>query len=212
MVFARFLPQDERFFDYFDKAGQNAAEVAQALLDLLDNYNDVESKARRIRDLERRGDEITHEIFKALNRTFVTPLDREDIADLAGRLDDFVDAIEEATRRIWLYRIDAPTECARLLGGIISRQATLIASTVPLLEKKGQWDQLLQSSIDINRLEGEADDLLDRALKERFEGVNDVNGLIKAIIWGEIYQHLEEAADRAEDVADTLERIVVKNA
>lgn len=212
MVLARFLPRDERFFDYFHKAVENAAEVAQALSDLLDHYSEVERKALRVRDLERRGDEITHQIFKALNSTFVTPLDREDIADLAGRLDDFVDAIEEATRRIWLYHIDEPTEYARLLVHIISKQGTLIASTVPLLENRRQWDKLLQCSIDINRLEGEADDVLDRALMEQFEGVSDIGGLIKAIRWGEIYQHLEDAADRAEDVADTLERIVVKNA
>ena len=212
MVLARFLPRDERFFDYFHKAVENAEEVAQALSDLLDHYSEVERKALRVRDLERRGDEITHQIFKALNSTFVTPLDREDIADLAGRLDDFVDAIEEATRRIWLYHIGEPTEYARLLVHIISKQGTLIASTVPLLENRRQWDKLLQCSIDINRLEGEADDVLDRALMEQFEGVSDIGGLIKAIRWGEIYQHLEDAADRAEDVADTLERIVVKNA
>ena len=212
MVLARFLPRDERFFDYFHKAVENAEEVAQALSDLLDHYSEVERKALRVRDLERRGDEITHQIFKALNSTFVTPLDREDIADLAGRLDDFVDAIEEATRRIWLYHIDEPTEYALLLVHIISKQATLIASTVPLLENRRQWDKLLQCSIDINRLEGEADDVLDRALMEQFEGVSDIGGLVKATRWGEIYQHLEDAADRAEDVADTLERIVVKNA
>lgn len=165
-----------------------------------------------MRDLEHQGDEITHQIFRALYRTFVTPLDREDIADLAGRLDDFVDAIEEATRWIWLYHIDEPTEHARLLARIIDKQATLIASTVPLLENRKQWDHLLQCSIDINRLEGEADDVLERALMEQFDGVSDIGGLIKAIRWGEIYQHLEDAADRAEDIADTLERIVVKNA
>ncbi len=212
MVLARFLPHDERFFDYFRQATENAAEVAQALCELLENYSDVEQKALRVRNLERRGDEITHQIFKALYRTFVTPLDREDIVDLASRLDDFVDAIEETTRRIRLYRIDQPTEHARQLARIIDRQATLIASTVPLLEKRRQWDKLLQSSIDINRLEGEADEVLDQALAGQFEGVQDIAGLIKATHWGEIYQQLEEAADRGEDIADTLERIVVKNA
>src|SRR5690242_15843117 len=100
MVLARWLPRDERFFEYFRKDVDVAVDVAQALQDLLDHYSDVERKARRIRDLEHQGDEITHQIFDALNRTFVTPLDREDIAELAGRLDDFVDSIEEATRRI----------------------------------------------------------------------------------------------------------------
>jgi uncharacterized protein len=212
MVLARFLPQDEHFFDYFQQAADNAAEVAKALHDLLDHYNEVERKARLVRDLEHRGDEITHQIFNALNRTFVTPLDREDIADLAGRLDDFVDTIEQAVRRMWLYRLDEPTEHVRLLARIIGEQATLITSTVPHLKNRRQWNHMLQCAIDIKRLESEADDVLDRALMEQFEGVNDVHGLIKGIRWGEIYQDLEDATDRAEDIANTLERIVVKNA
>lgn len=212
MVLARFLPRDERFFDYFRQAAENAAAVARGLCDLLDNFNEVERKAQQVRDLERRGDEITHQIFRALYSTFVTPLDREDIADLAARLDDFVDAIEDATRRIWLYHIDQPTEHAQRMAHIVDEQGALIASTVPLLENRKQWDKILQCSIDINRLEGEADDVLDRALTGQFDGVSDIDGLIKAIRWGEIYQQLEDASDRAEDIADTLERIVVKNA
>lgn len=212
MVLARFLPRDEHFFDYFHDAAGNAAEVAQALIDLLEHYSDVERKARRVRDLEHRGDEITHQIFNALNRTFVTPLDREDIANLAGRLDDFVDTIEQAVRRIWIYRIDEPTEHVRLLARIIGEQATLIASTVPHLQNRRQWDHLLHCTIDINRLENEADEVLDKALMEQFDGVDDIRGLIKSIRWGEIYQDLEDATDRAEDIANTLEGIVMKNA
>ncbi|HET8845808.1 MAG TPA: DUF47 family protein, partial [Ktedonobacteraceae bacterium] len=200
------------FYDYFQQAAQNAAEAARTLCDLMDQYNDIEQKALRVRNLERQGDEITHKIFKALFTTFVTPFDREDITDLANRLDDFVDAIEEAARRIRLYRIDQPTEQARRLVQIIDQQATLLASTVPLLESRKQWDKLLQCSIDVNRLEGEADEVLDQALAEQFNGVKELDDIVKAIRWGEIYQHLEDAADRAEDIADTLERIVVKNA
>jgi uncharacterized protein Yka (UPF0111/DUF47 family) len=212
MVLARFLPQDERFFDYFQKAVENAREIAHALRDLLDNYSEVERKARLIRDLENRGDEITHQIYDALNRTFVTPLDREDITELAGRLDDFVDTIEQAVRRIWLYRIDEPTGHAQLLARIIDDQASLIASTMPHLQDRKQWDHLLGCTIEIQRLENEADDVLDQALMEQFDGVNDIRGLIKGIRWGEIYQDLEDATDRGEDIANALERIVVKNA
>jgi len=212
MVLARFLPQDERFFDYFRQAADNAAETAKALLDLLDHYEDIERKARRVRDLEHQGDEITHQIFDALNRTFVTPLDREDITDLAGRLDDFVDVLEQAVRRIWLYRMEAPTQQARLLARITSEQAAIIASTMPHLANKRQWNHMLQCTIDIQRLENEADDILDQALTAQFDGVSDFAGLIKGIRWGEIYQELEDATDRAEDIANTLERIVVKNA
>ncbi|HZR44542.1 MAG TPA: DUF47 family protein, partial [Ktedonobacteraceae bacterium] len=114
--------------------------------------------------------------------------------------------------RIRLYRINQSTEYARRAANIIDQQAALIASTVPLLENRRQWDKLLQCSIDINRLEGEADEVLDQALAAQFDGVSDIDDLIKAMRWGEIYQHLEDASDRAEDIADTLERIVVKNA
>ncbi|GHO96668.1 hypothetical protein KSF_067160 [Reticulibacter mediterranei] len=211
MVLARLLPNDKRFFDYFRKDVDNALEVAQCLHDLLENYTEVERKTRRVRDLEHQGDEITHQIFDALNRTFVTPFDRDDITILAGRLDDFVDAIEEATRRIWLYRIDEPTQGARVLARIISDQASLFACSVPLLEHKKEWKRLLRCTIDINRLENEADEILGRALSGMFDGAEDVRGIIKGIRWGEIYQHLEDATDRAENVANTLERIVVKN-
>ena len=212
MVLAHFLPQNEHFFDYFHDAVSNAEDVARALDDLFEHYVEVEGKVRRVRDLERKGDDIIHQIFNVLNRTFVTPLDREDIADLASRIDDFVDAIEEAVRRTWLYHIDEPTEYARLLAHIISKQAVLIGKTMPLLQNRREWDQLRQCSIEINRLEGEADDVMDKALMGLFDGAADISSLIKAIRWREIYQYLEDAADYAEDVADTLERIVVKNA
>lgn len=212
MVFARFLPRNERFFDYFRQAAENAAEAATGLRALLEDGGDLERLALQVRDLERRGDEITHQIFKALYTTFVTPLDREDITDLANRLDDFVDAIEETARKIRLYHINQPTAYARQLAQIIDQQAKLISQTVPLLENRKQWDHLLRCSIDINRLEGEADDVLDQALAGQFDGVGDIDTMIKAIRWGEIYQLLENAADYAEDIADTLERIVVKNA
>src|SRR3989440_10266798 len=143
MVLAHFLPHNEHFFDYFHDAVSNAEDVAKALDDLFEHYVEVEGKARRVRDLERKGDDIIHEIFNALNRTFVTPLDREDIADLASRIDDFVDTIEQAVRRIWLYRIDEPTEHARLLARIIGEQATLIASTIPHLKNRRQWNHML---------------------------------------------------------------------
>lgn len=211
MVLARFLPQDERFFDYFHKAAANAEEVAKALLDLIEHYEDIERKARLVRDLENRGDEITHQIFDALNRTFVTPFDREDITDLASRIDDFVDTIEQVVRRIWLYRVEEPTEHARRLAHLISEQASLIASTIGYLQNKRQWNHLLESGINIQRIENEADDVLDQALMSQFDGVNDIQSMIKGIRWGEIYQDLEDATDRAEDIADTLERIVVKN-
>jgi predicted phosphate transport protein (TIGR00153 family) len=212
MVLARFLPRDERFFDYFRDAANNAAEAAKLLIDLFEHYEDVEQKVRRLREVEHRGDEITHQIFNALNRTFVTPLDREDISALASAIDDFVDAIEEIAKRCWLYRRDGPTTVARSLAGIIGEQARLLAETVPLVERAKDSDALKRQVVVINRLENEADDLLDTALAGVYDGAADIPALVRALRWSELYQKLEEATDKAEDVANTLEGIMLKNA
>ena len=212
MVLARFLPRDERFFDYFRDAANNAAEAAKLLLDLFEHYEEVEQKVRRLREVEHRGDEITHQIFNALNRTFVTPLDREDISALASAIDDFVDAIEEIAKRCWLYRIDGPDKLARSLAGIIGEQARLLAETVPLVELAKDSDLLKRQVVVINRLENEADDLLDTALAGVYDGAADIPALVRALRWSELYQKLEEATDKAEDVANTLEGIMLKNA
>ena len=212
MVLARFLPTDERFFGYFRDAATNALEAARLLVNLLDQFADVERKARRLRDYEHRGDEITHQIFHALNSTFVTPFDRGDIRDLASALDDFVDYIEEAARRLHLYRIEQTTELAHLLARIIGEQAELLAEAIPMLEYPKQSDKLLRIIVDIHRLENEADDALNHALAGLYDDATDIPSLIKAIRWGELYQQLEDATDRAEDVANTLEGIVLKHA
>src|SRR5215831_21151866 len=134
----RFIPQDHRFFDLFNRAAENTLEGARVLHDLLNNYVDVDRKARHLKDIEHTGDEITHEVFGALHRTFVTPIDREDISNLASSLDDVIDWIEEVARRINLYRIDQPTPIARQFARVILEQAELIARGVPLLEERRQ--------------------------------------------------------------------------
>src|ERR671937_2361892 len=108
----RLIPQDERFFDLFNRSASNTLEGARLLHDLLNNFVDVQRKARHLKDVEHTGDEITHEVFRALNRPFVTPIDREDISHLASALDDVIDWIEESARRLRLYKIDAPTPLA----------------------------------------------------------------------------------------------------
>lgn len=212
MALVRFLPRDERFFDHFRAAADNALEVAQLLVELVERYEDVERKVRRMRDLEHTGDEITHRIYSALHRAFITPFDREDISTLASRIDDFVDYVEENARRLWLYRVDRPTEPARLLSRIICEQATQIAGAIPLLGDLKQSDRLLRFVVDINRLEDEADDVLNNALAALYDGASDIPSMIRAIRWGELYTNLEVATDRGEDVANTLEGIMLKNA
>ena len=209
MVLARFLPRDERFFDYFHDAVSNALDVAQLLVELFEHYEDVGTKVRRMRELEHRGDEITHQIFSALNRTFVTPFDREDISTLASH--------DRRFRR--LRRGGRAGACGSIAStgrpsrrrcspGSSCDQARAIAEAVGFLSDMKQRDKMLRVVVDINRLEDEADDVLNHALAVLYDGATDIPSLIKAIRWGELYSDLEVATDRGEDVANTLEGIV----
>jgi predicted phosphate transport protein (TIGR00153 family) len=208
----RLIPQDDRFFDLFNRAADNTLEGAQLLHDLFNNYVDVDRKARHRKDIEHTGDEITHEVFGALNRTFVTPLDREDISNLASSLDDVIDWIEEVGRRIHLYRIDRPTPIACQLSQVILEQAEQIARAVPLLEQRSQADVLRRATQEIHRLENEGDDLLAEAIATLYDGVTEVPQLIFAMRWNDIYQLLEDTTDKAENVATVLNNIALKNA
>jgi uncharacterized protein len=212
MALARFLPKNERFFDYFKSGAQNALEMAKAFSDLMHNYSDVEQKVRRIRDLEQQGDDIYHQVSNALTQTFMTPLDREDIVLIAGRLDDFVDGVEDAARRMWLYRITEPTQHAKDLAKLIVGQAELLVSTMPLLENNKNSQEVIKKSKEIKRLEDEADEIMNEVHGDLYDDAKDIQSLIRSIRWGELYQYLEDATDRAQDVANTLEAIALKHA
>lgn len=208
----RIIPQDDRFFDLFNRSAENTLEGARLLNELLVNFVDVDRKARHLKDIEHTGDEITHEVFRALNRTFVTPLDREDISTLASALDDVIDWMEEVARRIRLYRVDEPTPIARQFGKVILEQAEQIARAVPLLERRRNAEALERATQEIHRLENEADDLLAEALGTLYDGVTEVPQLIKAMRWDDLYQLLEDTTDKAEGVATALSNIALKNA
>jgi predicted phosphate transport protein (TIGR00153 family) len=213
MVLTRFLPQNEKFYEHFEGAASNALEVARLLNDIFTNQDDTERKVHHLHDLEHRGDEITHQIFSALNSTFVTPMDREDIAGLASELDEFVDMMDEAGMRLWLYKLGQPGEPARLLTRILLEQAELVCLAMPLLEAVGKQQQVIrQHAVEIHRLENEADDRLHTTLATLYDGVDDVPGIINALRWGELYGLLEDATDRAEDIGDRLDAIVAKYA
>jgi uncharacterized protein len=208
----RLIPQDDRFFDLFNRSAENTLEGARVLNDLLINFVDVDRKARHLKDIEHTGDEITHEVFRALNRTFVTPLDREDISHLASALDDVIDWMEEVARRIRLYRIDEPTPIARQFGKVILEQAEQIAKAVPLLELRHNADSLERATQEIHRLENEADDLLAEAIATLYDDVTQVPELIRAMRWNDLYQLFEDTTDKAEGVATALSNIALKNA
>jgi uncharacterized protein len=208
----RLIPQDARFFDLFNRSAENTLEGARLLDDLLNNYVDIERKARHLKDIEHTGDEITHEVFGALNRTFVTPIDREDISNLASSLDDVIDWIEEVGRRIHLYHIDEPTPIARQFSRVILEQAEQIARAVPLLENRREAAALQRATQEIHRLENEADDLLAGAIAHLYDGVTTVPELIKAMRWNDLYQLLEDTTDNSENVATVLSNIALKHA
>jgi uncharacterized protein len=213
MVLARFLPRDEEFFDKFDEAAANAAETSALLLDIVEHEDDRERKVRRLRDLEHQGDDITHRIYSALNSTFVTPLDRDDIQGLTSNIDDVVDALEEVGKRIWLYKLGQTTEPARLLAKIADEQCAIIAKAVPMLETVAKRATEMRTAVlELHRLENEADEALTRALTTLYDGITEVPALITAIRWQEMYQLLEDTTDRAEHVANSLEGILLKHA
>jgi uncharacterized protein len=209
----RLIPQDDRFFDLFNRGAENTLEGARLLHDMLNNYVDVDRKARHLKDIEHTGDEITHEVFGALHRTFVTPLNREDISNLASSLDDVIDWIEEVGRRIRLYHVDQPTPIACQFSKVILEQAEQIATAVPLLEgRRRQAEHLQKATQEIHRLENEGDDLLADAIATLYDGVTEVPQLIHAIRWNDLYQLLEDTTDKAENVATVLNNIALKNA
>ena len=208
---ARFLmiPRETKFYDLFEKSAGNLVVAAGKLVDLFDDYRDVEAKVELIKDLEHEGDSITHEIMQSLHRTFVTPIDREDIAFLANSLDDVMDFIEAAARTAFLYRVTQPTDRVRELASIILKVTYKLNEVMPLLRRRDQFKQILKQCVEINSLENEADDVHHAALAELFDNTRDVRDIIK---WREIYEHMESATDRGEDVANVLEAVVLKHA
>lgn len=204
------LSREERFFGLLRSSANNLDEAARLLVDLMEDYQDVPAKVAEIKRLEEVGDNIIHDIMRNLHRTFVTPLDREDIAALGERLDDVVDSIEEAARNLLEFRIEKPTEKAIELARIIRQAAQVLHQAVNKLHFRGsKLRDILRDSVEVNRLENEADQIFSRAMGELFS-----NGIspIEVLKWREIYGQLEAATDHCEDAANVLEGVVLKNA
>jgi predicted phosphate transport protein (TIGR00153 family) len=202
----RLIPREERFFDLFVDEAPNVQGGARLLEALLRTYDTVERRAGEMRDVEHRGDEISHDIGRRLERTFVTPFDREEIHGLISALDDVLDYIEEVADTFVLYRIDAPTPVAVQQAAIVVRQCELLHEALSHLRG---FKNLEQYWIEVHRLENEGDLLARRAIAELFDKQKDPIELIK---WKDVYTLLETTIDKCEDVANIIERIVVKNA
>lgn len=207
----KLIPETAKFFELFKTSAQLNLEGGRVLAAMLAGDGDSARRARELKDIEHRADENTHEIFSALNVTFVTPLDREDISELASALDDVVDWIEEAGRRLQLYDLGTPTPLAQRLGAVIVEQTAQISGAIGLLEKDRRSPELERATQEIHRLENQGDDLFAEALGGLYEGVTDVPGVIRATRWGDIYAVLETATDKAEHVAVVMHNVALKH-
>ncbi len=200
------IPREEAFFDLFKNAAHNMIEGSRLLKDMMDDFRNPIEKAQRIKDVEHIGDGITHEIARKLNLTFITPIDREDIHDLASALDDILDVVEAIADRFVLYKVAAPSEPALRLANVLYQASVEVGATVDLLGKS--HPAVTECSVRVNSLENEADRISRDAISLLFEKETDPIAVIK---WKEIYENFEAGTDRCEDVANILERIALKH-
>ena len=201
------IPKDTKFFAMFKEMTWNIIEGAELLKDLMDNFEDPVGSQRRIKDVEHKGDQQTHDIIKKLNKSFITPLDREDIYALSAALDDILDLIDASAQRIVMYNVEKPTPEAKELAFLILKSCQIIDKGVSLLG--GKLEHISECCVEVNALENEADRVCREAVSRLFDEEKDPIQLIK---WKEIYETLERATDKCEDAANILESVVVKNA
>jgi len=203
------IPREEKFFELFEEGAHNIVEAAQILKELIYTWENIEPKVAEVKELEHKGDNITHEIIARLHRTFVTPFDREDIALLTKSLDDVMDFIDSVAGTMLLYKVGRPGKRAKELADIIIQATVEVEKAVLDLRHRKKLKQILDRCVEINRLENAADVVYRAAVAELFEDSTDMAHVIK---WREIYEHMESATDRCEDVANVLEGVALKNA
>jgi predicted phosphate transport protein (TIGR00153 family) len=202
------FPKKIDFFEQFDRALENVSRAANVLVDTLNNFETFEKKAKVIYEFEQEGDMLTHDIMKDLNKTFLTPIDREDIHALASRIDDVIDLMWAAVDRMTVYKIDKPTPEVISIAEDLQMTADILKKALRELRAK-QYSRVQEHCIEINRLENRIDRKYRDALGKL---VNDNNDPVYIIKWKDIYQLFEDASDRGEDIANILESIVLKNA
>ncbi len=204
----RLIPKETQFFDLFEQSVKLLLEAATLLRDAVMDYQTLPEKAHRIERLEHDADQVTHEIMAKLNRTFITPLDREDIHALAATLDDVMDFIEDSTQHLILYKVKQPTPEFKALAVVVAKQVEEISKMIPRLKNLKHAD-ILEHCIEVNRLENEGDRILRQAVADLFENKGDPLEVMK---WRELYKLLETATDKCEHVAIAIEGIFLKNA
>lgn len=203
----RMVPRETKFFDMFAEMSSNLTEGATVLRDLLKNYSNVSAGVQKVKDIEHKGDDMTHAVLIKLNQTFITPFDREDIHTLASSIDDVLDYINAAADRLVMYKIQSVPQAAVDLASVIVKQSDELAQAVRLLEKNHQ--KVLDHCVEVNRLENEADRVARDAIGHLFDQEKDPIHLIKI---KELLEVLETATDKAEDAANVLETVILKSA
>ena len=205
----RLLPHDASFFAHFEHQGKKTVEGCRAFLDMVEHPTDLESRAERVKQIEHECDEITHAVVEGLHKTFITPIDRSDIYALITKMDDIMDFVEAAADRVALYEIPVMTkEVGDLARCLVSSAEHVLGAVSSIRELGKKPNGILQHCIEINRLENVADTLLRSALARLFREEKDPIAVIK---WKVIYETLEAATDRCEDVANIVEGVVLEN-
>jgi uncharacterized protein len=202
----RFLPREEDFFDLFAKQAANINAGANALLKLLSHYTGVPEQVQIVKAFEHEGDEITHAIFTKLNQTFITPFDREDIHELCSQLDDIIDLIDAAASRFVLYRVDAVRPGTIELVQVLVSATTEVQAAICAMEVP---EKALKHCIEINRYENDSDRLCRTLIAQLFDEEKDPVQIIK---WKEIFEVIETAVDKCEDVANVIQGVILKSA
>ncbi len=205
----RLIPRETSFFDLFCDSAELIVQGAKEFQALAHDMPNIETHAKVIKALEHRADEITHRTVETLHRTFITPIDREDIHLLISRMDDILDFIEAASQRILLYGLTELTDEARSLAEVVTKSCEQVKIAVDGLQDLKQSDRIMKSCVEINRLENEADHVLRAGMAKLFREEPDTRQLIKL---KEIYELLETVTDRCEDVANVIEGIVLEYA
>lgn len=204
------VPKEQKFFDLFESSARNVVKAAERLRRLVYEWNNVGESVNEITELEHEGDRITHQIMKQLYGSFVTPFDREDITSLAHTLDDIIDFIQASADSMLLYKVERPSQSAQELADVIVQSASEVAKALPKLRHRAKLKEMVEGCcIEINRLENMGDKIYRSAIAELYNNTSDITQIIK---WREIYEHMESATDRCEDVADVLEGIALKHA
>ncbi|HCX89610.1 MAG: phosphate transport regulator [Deltaproteobacteria bacterium CG12_big_fil_rev_8_21_14_0_65_43_10] len=205
----RFIPREGKFFDYFEELAEKIEEGGILFLEMVESYEYSEPKIAKLKGIENEADNITHKTYEKMHKTFITPLDREDIYNLVNKMDSVLDMIEASASRMYLYKVKKPAKEIVAQAKILNEAIRRIKRIVHGLRDMKNAKMILDACVEINTLENEADHIMRTTMASLFEHEKDVFELIK---WKEIFEIIEEAMDVCEDVSNIVEGIVLKNA